>query len=602
MFIPFIFITIFKFIIDSPYCKEGENLCSLCNPITKLCAKCEKNIYTPDENGGCKASKKCINGNNYCMECDTNEYLCKNCEIGYFPDGNGCCSYTNNCEISYQGNCLKCNYDYILIGASTSNLKLCKSLNSEDLKNCQKINVEKGFCEECKEGFYLSKGDHKCIKTEYCYESMFGICKKCKEGYYLDKRQEKCLEKNEYFKNCIQTLDGKTCDICDDEYYLDEEGNCGDSNFCAKFGNDGLCEKCVSGYYPSSYDNSCTTEKECYYAYKDFGICHLCLNNYYIDLKDGKCKSNQEDNDYKYCYSVENGCLVCATGYELGADLRCSSSKNCIESEYGLCLQCQDNYYLGLDHICTKVENCIYSQFYDCIQCKDNYYYDKTTQKCLLEDDNFKNCQYVRDGVCQKCRDDYYLNQTDFLCYSNKEMGDYYKCAMTHENSSYCISCIKDYYYGYKYKKCSIIEGCENSFDEERCDECYSEYYCLDLKTGKCVINDEIEDENKKYYYKCNRTNAEGNACEICLDGFELENGLCIDKFHCIENDQDGSCKKCQNDENGNYCLNPIFGCIELYYDNCIECNDIFNLDRCTKCNDGYKIDIDNYQCYEIEN
>ena len=133
MFIPLIFLTIFKFVIDSPYCKEGENLCSLCNPITKLCAKCEKEIYTPDENGGCKGSKKCINGNNYCMECDTNEYLCKICEVGYFPDGNGGCSYTNNCEISYQGNCLKCNYDYILIGALTSNLKWCKSLNSEDL-------------------------------------------------------------------------------------------------------------------------------------------------------------------------------------------------------------------------------------------------------------------------------------------------------------------------------------------------------------------------------------------------------------------------------------------------------------------------------------
>ena len=35
----------------------------------------------------------------------------------------------------------------------------------------------------------------------------------------------------------------------------------------------------------------------------------------------------------------------------------------------------------------------------------------------------------------------------------------------------------------------------------------------------------------KNIYFKCNRTNEEGTACKICLDGFTSdENGLCIDK------------------------------------------------------------------------
>ena len=105
--------------------------------------------------------------------------------------------------------------------------------------------------------------------------------------------------------------------------------------------------------------------------------------------------------------------------------------------------------------------------FYECIQCEDNYYYDKNSKKCKKDEGNFKNCQYSKDSICQKCRDDYYLNKTDYLCYSNAEMGDYYKCAMTDENYTYCISCVKDYYYGFKYKKCSIFEGCENSLDEK---------------------------------------------------------------------------------------------------------------------------------------
>ena len=594
MLIYFITLIILKISSISPSCKEGINFCSKCNPTTKLCAKCEKDIFSPDERGGCIGAKKCI------IECEQNEFLCNKCEIGYFPDENGGCSYTDNCEISYHGICLECKEEYILIGSSNSSLKICKSLNSQDLKNCAKINRENGTCEECLDNYYLGKGDQKCIKTENCYESIFGTCKKCIKDYYLDKKEEKCLKQKGIFENCMQTIDSKTCDICDDNYYLDEEGRCGKSNFCSKFGENGLCEKCVQGYYPCSYDNSCTIDKNCYYAYEDFGFCHLCIDNYYIDLKDGKCKSNQENNDYKYCYSVENGCILCATGYELGDDLRCSSTKNCAESEYGLCLQCKENYYLGLDHICTKVENCVYSQFYECIQCKENYYYDKNNKTCKVEDNNFKNCQYSLDGICQKCRDDYYLNQTDYLCYSNKEMGEFYKCSITQENSSYGISCINGYYYSYKYKRCSIIDGCEYSLDEKKCNECDSDYYCLDLKTGKCEYNDEIEDEAKKFYYKCNRTNEEGTACEICLDGYELNNGLCIEDSRCIEKNEDGSCKKCQNEENSSFCLNNVFGCIEIYYNNCLECNDISNLEKCTKCEDGFELDSDNYQCYKI--
>ena len=197
----------------------GVNYCSKCNPVTKLCIKCEKDIFIPDENGGCTGANKCIGGTNHCIECNENENKCKTCETGYFPDSNGGCSYTDNCEISYQGNCLKCIDEYILIGASNLEIKICKSLNSEDLKNCEKINKEIGFCEKCIDDYYLGKGDKKCIKTENCYESSFGICKKCIKDYYYDKIEDICKKQNGIFENCIQTIDSKKCDICDDNYF-----------------------------------------------------------------------------------------------------------------------------------------------------------------------------------------------------------------------------------------------------------------------------------------------------------------------------------------------------------------------------------------------
>ena len=223
-----------KISLSSSECFVNNNHCIKCNPITKLCVKCDKNIYSPDENGGCKYAKKCEIGLNQCDECDENGQLCKKCIEGYFPDENGGCSYTDNCEISYYGKCLKCKENFILIGPKEIGeniykndvIKICKSIYFSDLKNCEKINQITGLCQTCKEGYYLNYGDSKCTTTENCYESAYDICTKCNIKYYLDKTDSKCKEQSGVFEFCQLTVDGKTCDICDDNYYFDENGKC----------------------------------------------------------------------------------------------------------------------------------------------------------------------------------------------------------------------------------------------------------------------------------------------------------------------------------------------------------------------------------------
>ena len=132
MNICFIIFVLLKIIVSAPNCKEGVNLCDRCHPVTKLCIKCEKNIYTPDEKGGCVNARKCIEGNHHCSLCEEEGKLCETCEDGYFPDENGGCSYSNNCEVSYEGKCLKCKEDFVLIGkteyyAPNDEIKICKS-------------------------------------------------------------------------------------------------------------------------------------------------------------------------------------------------------------------------------------------------------------------------------------------------------------------------------------------------------------------------------------------------------------------------------------------------------------------------------------------
>ena len=588
-----IVLLIFKTIISPPSCTEGTKHCSICNSITKQCIKCEKEIYIPDEYGGCKNAQKCVLGENNCMECNEEGNLCKKCEEGYFADENGGCSYSDNCEISYEGKCLECKKDFILVGENFyfgDGLKICKSINSEDLKNCDKINEEKGTCLSCKEGYYLNSGDKKCSKTVNCYESTFDVCQKCDFGYYLNKKNDKCEKEKDIFRHCKETTNNETCDICEDYYYFDKSKKCISVNFCKEIDEYGKCKECNEGYYLTSYGDSCTPDENCFYGDKDLGICISCEEKYYIDFSDGKCKSNEEENDFKYCLVADNGiCKQCFYGYFLSEDLFCTSTQYCSESNKGICKLCSLNYHLGLDNKCNNVTHCIYTNSYnECIECEDGYFYEKNNKTCKIAENKFKNCKYGYDDKhCEKCKNDFYLDKKVNLCYDNKEEGKFYKCIETDLNGEYCEKCAEEYYLGYKDHKCSKIKGCEISENENKCIEC-DEYYCLDIKTGKCNYNDEIESEEKKFYFRCNRTNKEGTGCEICVEGYELKNGICVDNDHCDEIDENGNCIKCQNEKNDIFCLNKLFGCINIFYENCLECNNYLDFDSCTKCSEGY--------------
>ena len=606
----FLLILFFECIICARICEEGKNNCLRCDYINQLCIKCDKDIYSPDRNGGCSKAMKCIVGKNYCQECNDELGLCKKCEEGYFPDENGGCSYTDNCEISERGECIKCKDDYIKIGENTylfEGLIICKSIYSPDFKNCEDINLRRGICNKCKEGYYLTKIDNRCVETENCLESYFGKCVQCSydNNYYLDKKDNKCKKKDGTFINCKETIDGKSCEQCYNGYYFDEKGKCTDINFCSESGMNGRCDKCISGYYLASsyYKPGCTKDKNCNEAGKDSGLCLSCNENYYLDYNDGKCKSNLEDNEFKYCKSARGACNQCIFYYYLGEDLKCSPTKGCLESNNGICNVCSEGYYLGLDNKCSLIERCIYStDEHTCKECEENYYYEVKNRTCVLAENEYKNCKKVNsyDNHCSSCKNNFYLNKTDNLCYSNEEFGPFYKCSYTDYSGQICVSCIEDYYYSYDNNICSKFEGCSALKDENTCIEC-DEYYCLDSKNGSCVNNYDIIYQDKLFYFGCIKTNAESTACEICVANLTLKDGLCVDEIHCKE-EKDGVCVECQTfeDDFAYHCFNHIFGCVETGIENCLECNDLSDFYICTKCMDGYKLDIFG-DCVKIE-
>jgi hypothetical protein len=366
---------------------------------------------------------------------------------------------------------------------------------------------------------------------------------------------------------------------------------CTQINYCSKSKNEYECEKCIDGYYITEYGDSCTPEINCHYGNKALGLCTVCKENYYIDISDGKCRSNTEDNEFKNCQKANKKCINCINPYFIDEDNNCALTANCAYSEEGICIECSDNYYLDLDNMCINIENCIHSKSGECVECKDNYYYNKRNKTCLKAEGDFENCKSgYDDWICTECKNDFYLNQTDCLCYSNTEEDNmFYKCAKTNDYTDtgidQCSECIEGYYLGTKDNKCSKIEECAMSENENICIEC-NDNYCLNAKSGTCENNDVINDEKSKIFYKCNKTNEEATACEICLNGYDLnEDGLCVDNEHCEEKQND-ICIKCQDQ----YCLNNYFGCVFSFYGNCLECNDILDFDICSKCVEGYEL------------
>ena len=594
------FFLLIKNIISSPLCLENNNGCLKCNLLTNLCIKCKNDILTPDDEGGCKGIEKCIPGKNYCEECNDFGNLCKICEKGYFPDENGACSNTNNCKLSFKGECFDCSENFFLVEKTKS----CKSLFSTDLKNCKKYNKTNGLCDICEDGFYLNEGDKKCTKTENCHSSIYDICTLCNKGYYLDKKNTKCIKKEKQFLHCQETIDSINCDKCDEDYFFSLDGNCVGTNFCSK-SSENYCIECINSYFLTEKNNTCSYDKNCITADKYTGYCNSCKNDFYLDKKDGKCKKNDENNEFLNCKIAQDGiCLECKQNFYLSRDnYLCSPTKHCSEVEDGKCINCVEDYYLGLDNKCTLYEYCIYSDYdYECLECEEGFYFDNNNKSCKINTEEFEHCKHSNQfgNYCSECKDGFYLTIRDKICRSNEEEGLYYKCKVTNYNE-FCDRCIDGYYLSSGDQRCSKVFGCKFIKNENECLEC--EYgNCLIMKNLTCVWNDVINEEYEKIYYKCNYTNIEGTKCDVCEENYTLtEEGLCMNNFDC-EEFEGGICSKCKQENiNGmNLCLNKELGCVDIFIEGCKRCDITENFYECTECYEGYKVN-EYGNCEKIE-
>ena len=60
-------------------------------------------------------------------------------------------------------------------------------------------------------------------------------------------------------------------------------------------------------------------------------------------------------------------------------------------------------------------------------------------------------------------------------------------------------------------------------------------------------------------------------------------------------------CKKChiKDYEDNPLCSNKFYGCVETLSENCLRCDDLYDLDLCTECAEGYILNDDN-KCVKL--
>lgn len=159
---------------------------------------------------------------------------------------------------------------------------------------------------------------------------------------------------------CIK-LDGATCLLCANGYYLPQSNICTVINPLCKSSNmtTGACTSCYTGYLLSA--SNCiaiTADSIPYCAQVTQGQCSACINGYL--LSNTTCIAA---NPLCATYNSNGNCLSCITGYtfqqgscilpSLGIDPNCAFYQN------SYCSQCAGGYYL-VSYWCTAIDpNCL---------------------------------------------------------------------------------------------------------------------------------------------------------------------------------------------------------------------------------------------------
>nr|XP_022315010.1 uncharacterized protein LOC111119286 isoform X2 [Crassostrea virginica] len=362
--------------------------------------------------------------------------------------------------------------------------------------------------------------------------------------------------------------------------------------------------KCTQGTYGSNCENNCTTciDNRCS---EDTGVCEVgCKSGWYGDKCDRQCPSR------------------CASS---SCD-RYRGCTNCLDDGYSgpNCYPCSGNTY---GRNCSMTcQNCRYcNHITGCQDCDAGFHDTDCTDTCE-QGCKYNSCE-KNSGKCEYgCKDGYMGFNCAVYCRGN--------CA-TCTIEGFCLSCVSGKFDMQCENDCPEFCGGDRSCNKNtgNCFECSSGRFgpnctevcsnnCLQpgacLRNGNCLNGCVDRWIGPRCDMQCSVTNCEkciGSSdqvsCEICNDGYYLDNGGCQKcPSNCVSCESDSKCTQCISGFKGPYCKehchtnciddlckidgtcthgcnNSMYGieCGTPCIDTCLHC---LEEDNCTKCSPGY--------------
>uniref|UniRef100_A0A8B9LCK8 Proprotein convertase subtilisin/kexin type 5 n=1 Tax=Astyanax mexicanus TaxID=7994 RepID=A0A8B9LCK8_ASTMX len=290
---------------------------------------------------------------------------------------------------------------------------------------------------------------------------------------------------------------------------------------------------------------------------------HQCINclHYFLKFK----------NNTRMCVPE------CPPGFFRDDKRRCKKCsplcESCVGSRSDQCTSCRPGLYLR-----EGANMCVYA-------CPEGSYLDLETSMCRKCSENCKKCTSA--NVCTECKPGLSLqgNKCQLTC----ELGTYYNghkrlCEQCHPACATCAG--------------TGIEACTKCADgyyleEWRCvHTCSTGYYMAEQ-----TENGEVQKSCRKCDPTCYSCTGPGDRnCSTCVNGYNLENGVCVVSTVCKDGQyitENGEC---------NLCDVTCFKCSGPSENNCLSCMFTRSMDdgHCVqKCNSGkYERDGQCHRCH----
>ncbi|XP_042534078.1 extracellular matrix organizing protein FRAS1 [Dipodomys spectabilis] len=548
-----------SFYQDRHTCAVCHESCAGCwGPTEKHCLACRDPLQVLRE-GSCESTcgDGFYNRQGTCVACDQS---CKSCG----PNSSRCLTCTENTML-HDGKCIsECPRGYY--GGITGRCKVCHgscaSCSGPAVSHCTACThpqvLHEGYClPSCGEGFYplhgVCKACHASCQTCVGPEpSHCTTCRKPEAALQVEQRSGADIPSGHCLSHCkAQFYPESTglCEPCHQSCLLCSGKSSQNCTVCQSSHAllDGLClSQCPKGYF--NQEGSCT---ECHPTCRqctgpldsDCISCHP-----HVTLSSGRCqiscKEEQFLNLVGYCADCHPLCQLCT------ADLHDTGST---------CLRCQNARHLLFRDHCVP-------------HCPSGHYAERGA--CKRCHPSCRTCQGGGPFSCSSCDTGLVLTHIgtcSITCFPGHYLDDNRVCQPC---SPHCRSCDSQ----------ASCTSCRDPskvllFGDCQYESCAPQYY-LDVSTNTCRECD----------WSCNACSGPLRTdCLQCMDGYVLQDGICMERCSPSFYKDSDLCKNCDN-----HCLQ----CQGLH--ECTHCEGPFLLleAQCVQeCGKGYYADHAKHKC-----